>query len=89
MPNPAVMRTLLIVDNARMASAHGCSPVTRNHRSSPEVRFWWPDCRVEDLRGCRFDMVVEACLNLPAGDRATIKARHTNGHTLWIDGTLR
>lgn len=56
------MKTLFVVVNHRVAQAAGMGGAQGlgqfYHRQSKDVRFWWPEVGIDQLRGQRFDMVV-------------------------------
>lgn len=83
------MNVLVITTHRGAAMEAGASQATLRHRTTPEVRFWWPRLPKDSLQGVRYDVVVcdpEADEYLTGEQREWILAHCTYGTTLWIEG---
>lgn len=81
------MNVLVIVAVRDAAMKAGMATVTHRHRTSPEVRFWWPQLHRDVLQGQRFDVIVlDPEAELTSEQREWIFAFCTYATTLWIDG---
>lgn len=50
--------TLIIVDSYAQAKVAGMRGATNRHYASDHVRFWWPNCDIDHLRGIDWQLVV-------------------------------
>lgn len=83
------MNVLVITANRNDALKAGAAPATLRHRTTPEVRFWWPRLDRDGLQGQRFDVITmdpEADDQLTSEQREWLLAFCTYSTTLWIAG---